>query len=202
MTEEKQVPALLSLIGGRTYGLLRDLTAPDLPATKTYPVLKKILQEHYSPQPLVIAERFRFQKRDQREGESIRDYNAALRKLSENCSFGEFLNDTLGDRLVCELKAEHIQKKLLREPDLTYQKALEVAIAIKTATKDAVELQRQHVKAPVNKIRKEKQPVPKKIPVTKKFERIKGSYRCTGTHRPQDCHFKDAICHKCGKKAI
>ncbi|XP_069139364.1 uncharacterized protein [Argopecten irradians] len=166
-------------------------------------VLTKILQEHYSPRPLVIAERFRFHKRDQREGESIRDYNAALRKLSENCSFGESLNDTLRDRLVCGLKAEHIQKKLLTEADLTYQKALEVAIAIETATKDAVELQRQHVKAPVNKIRKEKQPVPKKIPVTKKFEKINGCFRCTGTHKnPKIAILKMPFVISVGKKAI
>ncbi|XP_033733598.1 uncharacterized protein K02A2.6-like [Pecten maximus] len=200
--EEKQVPALLSLIGGRTYGLLRDLTAPDLPATKTYPVLTKILQDHYSPKPLVIAERYRFHKRDQREGESIRDYNAALRKLSENCTFGDTLNDTLRDRLVCGLKAEHIQKKLLTESDLTYQKALEVAIAFETATKDAVELQRQHVKTPVHKIRKEKvqQQTTKKPSFPNKHDKNKVCYRCKGTHHPNDCHFKDAICHKCNKK--
>ncbi len=34
--EEKHVPALLSLIGAKTYGLLRTLTAPENPATKTF----------------------------------------------------------------------------------------------------------------------------------------------------------------------
>lgn len=38
--DEKKVPALLSLVGGKTYSILRDLTAPDLPASKTYEVVK------------------------------------------------------------------------------------------------------------------------------------------------------------------
>ncbi|XP_060077413.1 uncharacterized protein K02A2.6-like [Ylistrum balloti] len=195
---DKKVPALLSLIGGRTCGLLRDLTAPELPATKTYAVLTKVLQEHYSPKPLVIAERFRFHKRDQRDGENIRDYNAALRKLSENCAFGDNLNDALRDRLVCGLKAEHIQKKLLTESDLTYQKALEVAIVVETATRDAVELQKQHVKVPVNKIWKSKPQTARK-PFVHKNNGTE-CYRCKGAHKADDYRFKDAICHACNKK--
>lgn len=40
----KDVPALLSLVGARTYALLRDLTAPKLPAENTYGDLTKILR--------------------------------------------------------------------------------------------------------------------------------------------------------------
>ena len=35
----------------------------------------------------MITERFRFHKRDQKEGESITVYVAELRKLTEHCSF-------------------------------------------------------------------------------------------------------------------
>lgn len=33
---DKKVPSLLCLIGGKLYSLLRDLTFPDEPATKSY----------------------------------------------------------------------------------------------------------------------------------------------------------------------
>ena len=49
---EMKVPALLSLIGGETYKLLRKLTAPAKPAEKNYAQLIAILQQHLSPQPL------------------------------------------------------------------------------------------------------------------------------------------------------
>jgi hypothetical protein len=39
------------------------------------------IKDHLSPKPLSIAERFRFHKRKQLEGESINDY-VAVRKVS------------------------------------------------------------------------------------------------------------------------
>lgn len=101
----------------------------------------EILQNHLSPKPLFIAEHFCFHKRDQNEGEGVSTYVAELNKLSEHCQFGENLNDTLRDRFVCGQKHEHIQKRLLTESDLTFAKAVEIAMAMEIATKDAFELQ-------------------------------------------------------------
>jgi len=56
----KKVSSLLTLIGGKTYSLLRDLTFPDKPWTKTYDQLTQLLNKHLSPMPLIIAERYRF----------------------------------------------------------------------------------------------------------------------------------------------
>jgi hypothetical protein len=47
-----------------------------------------LLGDHLSPKPSSIAERFRFHKRKQLEGESINDYVAVLRKLAEHYHFG------------------------------------------------------------------------------------------------------------------
>ena len=54
----KQVPALLSFIGEKTYSLL---------GTKILAQLTAILSQHLSTKLLVIVERFRFHKRDQQE---------------------------------------------------------------------------------------------------------------------------------------
>ncbi len=102
--KDKKVPALLSLIGGKTYSLLRNLTSPEEPKSKGYDALVELLTNHLLPKPLVIAERFRFHKRDQREGESLNVYVAELRKLTEHCNFGVTLNDALRDRLVCGIR--------------------------------------------------------------------------------------------------
>lgn len=53
-----QVPALLGLIDSKTCILWRDLLTPDKPATKTFKEIVTTLQQHLSPEPLVIAERF------------------------------------------------------------------------------------------------------------------------------------------------
>ena len=48
----------------------------------------------------------------------------ALRKLAEHCKFGDMLNDTLRDRLVCGLRNEAAQNKLITEITLTLEKAI------------------------------------------------------------------------------
>ena len=78
---DKKVPALLAMMGGKTYSLLWNLMTPDDPATKGYDDIVKLLDNHLSPEPLVIADRFRFHKRDQKEGESIPVYVAELRSF-------------------------------------------------------------------------------------------------------------------------
>ena len=59
-----KVPVLLTVIGGKTYSLLRTLTSPVKPSTKTFDEIVAIVQGHLSPKPLLIAERFRFHERD------------------------------------------------------------------------------------------------------------------------------------------
>ena len=46
------------------YALLSNLLAPDKPVSKTIEQLK-VLQKHYEPKPVVIAERFQFHRRNQ-----------------------------------------------------------------------------------------------------------------------------------------
>ena len=82
------------------YTLLKNLISPAKATDKGINDLLKALWDHLSPKPSVIAERFRFHKRDQRPGESVLSYIAELRNLATHCQFDASLNDTLRDRLV------------------------------------------------------------------------------------------------------
>lgn len=119
---------------------MRDLTFPDKPAEKTYQELVTLLNSHLSPKPIKTAGRFRFDKRDQKEGETISEYVAQLKKLSIYCDFNASLNEKLRDRLVCGIRHPHIQKRLLSEKDSTFEKAVEISVAMEAAAKDATEL--------------------------------------------------------------
>ncbi len=88
ISEEKQVAVLLSVMGSSTYGLLRSLIAPEKPGVKAYNDIVNVLKDHFSPKPIVIAERFRFHNRCQHETETVAQYVAILKKLSEYCEFG------------------------------------------------------------------------------------------------------------------
>ena len=100
---KKKVATLLTVIGDKAYSLLCNLLAPTKPAEKTYGELVDVMKR---PKPPVIAERFKFHRRNQREGETVAQYLVVLRELTENCEFGDKLDETLHDRLVCGLRSE------------------------------------------------------------------------------------------------
>ena len=137
VADAKQVPVLLSAIGGKTYALLSDLLAPEKPATKTFAQLKDVLIKHFEPKPVVIAERFQFHRRIQMPGETITEFVAELRRLAVHCEFGAYLSESLRDRLVCGLSNEAVQRRLLSEEDLTLTKAIELALSLEAAEKNA-----------------------------------------------------------------
>ena len=101
---------------------------------------------------LVIAEKYRFDKRDQLPGESVAAYIAELRRFARHCNFGRNLDDCLRDRLMCGLSNTHIIKILLAEKDLNFLKAIPLATASETASRDAMELGKTSAPASVHKL--------------------------------------------------
>ena len=111
----KKKATLLSEIGSDTYQLVRNLCTPDLPNAKSYAQITKLLSDHLAPTPNTIMERFVFNSRIRKEGESVTDFIASLRSLSRNC------------------KSEDIQKKLLSAGsvnELTLDKAKKIALGM------------------------------------------------------------------------
>ena len=131
--DDKKIAVLLTSMGTTTYTLLKNLVRPAAPQDKSLNALFKLLQDHYEPRIIVVAERFRFYKRMQREGENIAVYVSELRRLAKHCDFGEQLNTALRDQLVCGLLHENMQQKILAEAGLTLEKALRIAQAAETA---------------------------------------------------------------------
>ena len=182
--EPKQVATVLTLIGGPTYGLLVNLLAPEEPAKQKLADIFATLDGHFAPKPLVIAERYRFNKRDQRPGEPLNDYVAELRRLARHCEFGSNLNEHLRDRLVCGLNNPATIRKLLAEANLDLKKAIHIAHATETAARDANEL---HKETPVPTHQLRAQSAKFKGRYQTHGHGSKPCYRCGGTdHRQED----------------
>lgn len=81
ISDTKKVPVLFSVLGSKTNGLLRSLAAPDKPGDMDFDDIVRMLQAHFAPKPLVIAERFRFHKRNQGEDETVAQYVAVLKNF-------------------------------------------------------------------------------------------------------------------------
>ena len=141
VAEDKQLPVFLSVLGAKNFTLLCNLLLPDKPQTKTLILVSEVLKKHFEPKPLVTAERFHFHRQNQLSTESLADYVAELRRISAHCDFGDHLNNALHDRLLCGLRSENMQRRLLSMKDLTLQDALDTAQAMEAADKNAKTLQ-------------------------------------------------------------
>ncbi|XP_049325965.1 uncharacterized protein LOC125785828 [Astyanax mexicanus] len=131
----KKRAILLSSVGSQAYGLMRNLLSPTKPGEKTYDELVELLKEHYNPKPSEIVQRFKFNSRNRKPKESVSEYVAVLRELAQHCNYGDKLTEMLRDRLVCGIEDDRMQRRLLAEAELTYDKALKLAQAIETASK-------------------------------------------------------------------
>ena len=183
----KKVSVLLTVVGQKTYGLIRDLLAPEKPADKVYTEIVAVMKQHLNPKPIVIAERYKFHQRVQKEEESVACYFASLHKLAGHCDFGEFLDQALHDKLVCGIQSEATQKKLLTEKELTSARAYEIARSMEVVHQESGQLQVKQQKQSVNVVNVE-------------ARNISPCWRCGKTgHVPNQCFFCSRQCRKCSK---
>ena len=130
----------MTVVGPATYKLLRNLVAPEKPVAKSYEQNVKALSDHFRPTPSEIVERCKFHSRFRKPEESVATFVSKLRCLSEFCNFGTTLEVMIRDRLVCGIKDDSIQRRLLAEPKLTYKRAVELAQGMERAAENVQEL--------------------------------------------------------------
>ena len=75
---------------------------------KSFQELVQLVKDHHEPMPSVIVQRYHFNSRVRKQGETVAVYVAELRQLSQHCEFGTTLNDMLQDRLVCSIQDKRI----------------------------------------------------------------------------------------------
>ena len=173
----------LTTVEGTTYSILSNLVSPAKPQDKTLDELITLLKNHCEPRKIVIAERFKFYKRQQKEGESIANYLAELRRLAKDCEFADSLNTALRDQLVCGLRHEGLQQKVLAERDLTSKKALSLTQAHETARHELKLLRGE----------------PQSSRETYQAAETTFTVQASGGRRftPRDSRAKERVCHRC-----
>ena len=83
------------MIGKKAYDFLRNLLAPEKPSIKDYDVIVQAMQSRLDPQPLAIAQSFKFHQRNQKSDETISQFVVELRKCAEHYNFQDKLDETL-----------------------------------------------------------------------------------------------------------
>ena len=106
---------LLNAVGLQILQNLRDLCSPDKPESKTFDALIEILRNHFGPKITMSAQRMKFSKRVQAEGESVDQYILDLRKLTLGCNFAANLDERLRDQLIIGVRSDGARKILMKK---------------------------------------------------------------------------------------
>ena len=200
--DDKKRSVFLLVIGPGAYKLLRSLLSPEKPGDKSFKSLTETMTKHYDPVPSEIVQRYKFHTRFRQPGETVSTYVSELRSLAEHCNFGATLDLMLRDRLVCGINDDAIQRRLLSEQNLTFDKALTTAQGLEAAAKNLREL--HHDKKPsggngeVHKVARDSGPRKEKREGQTGVNTV--CYRCGKPgHSPIKCRHRGAKCHSCGK---
>ncbi|KAJ8881525.1 hypothetical protein PR048_018007 [Dryococelus australis] len=120
-----KVAMLFNVIGDEAVELYNtfELIAKD---RQDYEKVLKAFADYCNPVKNIVVKRFKFHSRLQEEGESFKTFLTDLKKLIKSCEFKEQADSVVRDRIVLGIRDKGLQKHLLREPDLTLTKAIEV----------------------------------------------------------------------------
>lgn len=143
-SDDEKVSSLILLIGPEMYAVLKSLFLPDAVTDQKFATVVDKLKGHYCPERLVISERYRFNTRRQKEGESVGEFIAELRRLASNCRFDYFLDQALRDRLVAGLSDAVMVRRLLSETSpISFDAACRTALDMDTVRRNASALNGQ-----------------------------------------------------------
>ncbi|KRZ15909.1 Uncharacterized protein T11_2133 [Trichinella zimbabwensis] len=201
----RRLAVLCSVCGTKTYRIIKSLTSPDPPSSKTFDEVMMLLRNHFMPRLSEVYQRFLYQRRLQQPGEGVAAYVAELRHLAQHCNFGETLESRLRDQLVCGLRDRDLQKQLLTDGELTFAKAFERALSAEAATSQVSDIPATNPAATTeeqlvtqkksdrnssmrNVGRQQESPQP---------QSLKPCYRCGGAHAQNICRFKNVSCNFC-----
>ncbi|CDW60937.1 hypothetical protein TTRE_0000934301 [Trichuris trichiura] len=135
--DAKKRATLFAVCGLPTLTIPKSLISPRSLSDVSYEDIVNVLKSHFIPKPSVIYQRFTFQRCLQQEGEGVAAYVADLRHLADDCNFGSNLSERLRDQLVCGLKDEELERRLLACAELDLNGAIREAIAAESASSQA-----------------------------------------------------------------
>ena len=208
-SETRQVSTLLYCIGQDADNVLTSTNISDDDRKKYTSVMAKF-EEFFKVRKNTIYERARFNRRDQREGESSEQYITALYELVKNCEYGDLRDEMLRDRLVVGIRDKELSEKLQMDADLTLERAKK-KIRQKEAVKEQhVQLRDSNKDNPivvegVHSNRPQGRPAGASREISNKSQTGRANPQCSrcGGHKhlaTERCPARGAICHRCNRK--
>lgn len=102
-------------------------------------------------------ERYKFNRREQKVGETFHVYLTALRAMVRTCNYGDMTDDLLKDRLVCGIRDDGVRKTLLQKRQLTLAVCIDACRAAEVATTQLKAMAEAEEMPDINFVRPKKQ---------------------------------------------
>ena len=176
---------------------------------KQYDTVLRKFTEFCVPRKNVIYERYVFHTRVQREEEQFDSFVTDLRLMSKTCEFENLRDSLIRDRVVVGIRDSRLKEKMLRDPGLTLERAVDVCKANEAAQAQMKVLMGsnpddssavQAVKKGRSKTGKPKHAGNDRWEKSKAQQDGQNAYlckRCGKTHQRRECQAWGQVCKKC-----
>ena len=139
-----RVAAFLTVIGDEALEVYNAFTwNSDEDKVKMDKVMERF-EQYCEPHKNTIYERYLLFSRGQESGEPIDKYATVLRNMADSCEFQDLKDSLIRDRIVLGIVDNNVRERLLQVPDLTLNKALEIARATETTQSQLKQMQNLH----------------------------------------------------------
>ena len=213
--KEKQAKIFLTNQTPVTYKLVdnmaKQLDPPKEINSLSLDEVSKFMEEQFHPKRFIVRERYKFWSEMKRKpGETIPELAARIRQDAVTCDFPSISSpqdEAMRTRFMCSVNNEAVLKSLfkMKDNELTFAKAIEMATQIEDAAKYAKETVYGDTTS-VHKMQQAKQSQSKhKSSLKPKAAKTKREFpegtcgRCGNSHPGKECRFKSAICRYCKK---
>ena len=164
--------------------------------SKVAKIMEKF-QAYCNPRKNITWERHVFNTRNQEVGETIDQYVTELKTKATTCEFGTLKDSLIRDRIVCGKTSDKTRCRLLRETDLTLEKAIEICRANEATATQMKTLGASNVTNPTA----DSMEIDTVNTSTRGVIQKQHCERCGSWHKQQQtCPALGAECHKCGKR--
>ena len=178
------------------------------------------LETHFKPKRNVVYERYVFNMCSQNAEETVDEFVNRIRKLASSCQFGTLTEELIRDKLVLGISDQSTKLRLLKEEDLTLNKAVNICCSseianiqlksMKVSSKEVKEVHAVHGKTHRKSNKTPFNGGKTKLRATKDHQLSSKShnsskrkcYRCGRLldHKLKDCPAFGQTCNSCGKE--
>ena len=132
----------MTCIGQRSREVYYNFTFDDPADAMKYKTVIEKFDSHFCTKSNITFLRFKFFNVKQQENQPVDDFINELRTKAQECEFLELTESLIRDRIVCGINNLKLQERLLREPDLTLDRAILLCKADEDTIKQTTEIQK------------------------------------------------------------